>query len=127
MHKDEIKMIIDDYIKSYNSFDIEGMLRHMHKDVSFRNISGGQVNLSTQGISELRTAAEQAKTMFKSRCQTVTDYQFKEETAKVDINYEGEIATDIPNGPRAGETLKLKGTSEFVFKDGKIIKLTDIS
>lgn len=52
MQQDEMKKIIDDYIKSYNSFDIDGMLGHMHKDISFQNISDGQVNMSTHGISE---------------------------------------------------------------------------
>jgi hypothetical protein len=39
----------------------------------------------------------------------------------------GEFACDIPNGPKAGDTINIKGKSEFVFKDGAIIKLTDIS
>jgi hypothetical protein len=99
----------------------------MHRDISFQNISGGQVNMSTQGISELRVAAGQAKTIFKSRRQNVTNYQFIGDTAKIEIDYEGELANDIPNGPKAGDVLKLKGRSEFVFKEGSIFKLTDIS
>jgi len=66
MQRDEMRKIIDDYINSYNSFDIDGMMQHMHKDISFQNISGGKANMSTQGISELHVAAEQAKAIFKS-------------------------------------------------------------
>ena len=40
------KEIIENYIHSYNSFDIEGMLGDLHEDVKFENISNGQVNLS---------------------------------------------------------------------------------
>jgi hypothetical protein len=127
MQRDQMKKIIDDYIKSYNSFDIDGMLRHMHKNISFQNISDGQVNMSTHGIAELRAAAEQVKAIFKSRCQNVTNYQFIGDTAKVEIDYEAELATDIPNGPKAGDILKLKGISEFIFKEGLVFKLTDIS
>ena len=99
----------------------------MHEGISFQNISDGQVNLSTHGISELRSAAEQAKTIFKSRRQTVTNYQYSGDTATIEIDYEGELASDIPNGPKAGYTINLKGKSEFVFKEGSIVKLTDIS
>ena len=83
--------------------------------------------MSTEGIAELRTAAEQASKMFKSRCQTVTDYQFSEDAATIEIDYVGEFAVDIPDGPKAGEVIQLKGKSEFIFKDGSIRKLTDIS
>jgi hypothetical protein len=127
MKKEKMKEIIDAYIESYNSFDIDGMLFHMHEEVSFKNISAGQVTLSTHGIIELRSAAEEAKTFFKSRRQTVTSYQYRGDTATIEIDYMGEVASEIPNGPKAGDIINLKGKSEFVFKDGSIVKLTDIS
>ena len=37
------------------------------------------------------------------------------------------LAVDLPQGPKAGESLNLKGKSEFRFKDGLIIELTDYS
>jgi hypothetical protein len=101
MQPDEMRKIIDGYIHSYNSFDIDGMLKHMHRDISFQNISGGQVNMSTQGLSELEQAAGQAKAIFKSRCQKITGYQFTADTAVIEIDFEGELANDIPDGPRA--------------------------
>lgn len=127
MQQEQMKKMTDDYIKAYNSFDIDWMLLQMHEEVSFQNISDGQVNLSTHGIFELREAAEQAKTIFKSRRQTVTNYQYSGDTATIEIDYVGELVSDIPNGPKAGDTINLKGKSEFVFKDGSIVKLTDIS
>lgn len=127
MRREQMKKIIDDYIRAYNSFDIAGMLKNMHEKVLFQNISSGQVNLSTQGIAELYKAAEQAKNLYKSRSQTVTNYQYHGKTATIEVNYTGELASDIPNGPKAGDTLNLKGKSEFVFEDGLIVKLTDIS
>ncbi len=127
MQQDEMEQVIDNYIKAYNSYGIDGMLLHMHKDISFQNISNEQVNLSTEGISELRKAAEQASNIFKSRCQTVMGYQFSGDKATINIECVGELATDIPNGPKTGDKIELKGKSEFIFKDGLIIKLTDIS
>ena len=97
MQQEEIKKVIDNYIKAYNLFDIDGMLLHMHKDIIFQNVLNEEINMSTNGISELRAAAEQAKALFKSRCQTVTDYKFSENGAKIEIDYFGEFAADIPN------------------------------
>ncbi len=46
---------------AYNSFDIDSMPTHMHVDIRFENISSGEINLTTNGIAELRNQAEQAK------------------------------------------------------------------
>ncbi len=127
MRRDEMRRIIDAYITSYNAFDLEGMLKHMHKNIYFQNISGGRVNMTTRGISELRAAAEQAKNIFRFRRQSVTNYEFIGDTAKIEIDYEGELAKDLPDGPRSGDDLAFHGRSEFVFKEGLIFKLTDIS
>jgi len=127
MQQNEMRSLINDYIKAYNAFDIDAMSLNMHDEISFRNVSDGNVNLSTEGISEFRKAAEQACHLFKSRCQTVTGYQFSGDTAIIQIDFAGELSVDIPDGPKAGETIKLKGKSEFIFNDGSIIRLTDIS
>jgi hypothetical protein len=128
MNQDELKKIIDKYVQCYNSFDIDGMMSLMHRNVYFQNISEGKVTMSTQGISELRHIAEQSKSIFKTHCQTITSYDIKPPSeASIELEYQGEFAFDIPNGPQAGDKIHLKGKSEFVFKDGLIIQLKDIS
>jgi len=127
MQQNEMRSLINNYIKAYNAFYIDAMSLNMHDEISFRNVSEGNVNLSTEGISEFRQAAEQACHLFKSRCQTVTGYQFSGDTATIEIEFVGELSVDVPDGPKAGEVLKLKGKSEFIFKNGSIIRLTDIS
>jgi hypothetical protein len=37
------------------------------------------------------------------------------------------LASDLPNGMKAGETLRLNGRSEFTFCDGKIYRIKDVS
>ena len=127
MQHEKIKAIIDHYISTYNVFDIDGMLANMHPDIVFQNISAGQITMSTTGIAEFRAAAEQAKKTFMSRCQTVTNYEILDDTANIDIDYEGVLAIDLPDGPKAGETLRLTGRSSFEFQDGLIRRLTDYS
>lgn len=55
------------------------------------------------------------------------EYNFEKDTALIEIDFEGVLSSDIPNGPKAGERLKLKGKSVFKFKDGKIVSLSDYS
>jgi hypothetical protein len=61
-------------IDTYNSFDIDRMLSDMRDEIKFENISNGEINLTTNGIEELRNQAEQAKQLFKERKQEITEY-----------------------------------------------------
>ena len=127
MQQQEMKNIIEEYIEAYNTFDIDGMLSVMHQDIEVQNISGGKINMSTKGLPELRQAAEQGKDLFESRCQKVENYRFEDNVCYAKIEYEGVLAADIPNGPKAEDTLRLKGKSTFRFKNGLIVSLVDES
>lgn len=118
---------IERYIAAYNDFDIDGMLAVVHPDVLFRNMSGGEVNAETNGAEAFRQLAEQSKGLFVSRCQKVTRFDIRDEAATVEIDYEGVLAMDLPNGMKAGDILRLQGRSEFEFRDGKLLRITDYS
>lgn len=126
MNKNWIEKI-ENYLKAYNSFDINGMLKDLHKDVVFENISNGEINLSSKGIQEFKALAEQAKDMFAERQQQITHQEMKGYEVVVGIHYRGVLAKDLPNGMSAGETIELNGKSEFTFKNDLIIKIKDIS
>jgi len=49
------------------------------------------------------------------------------DSALVEIEFEGVLAQDLPNGLKAGETLVLKGASEFVFTNGFMSSIVDKS
>jgi len=121
------KDLIERFVRAYNSFDINGMMALMHPECSFQNISGGEVSASATGIHQFRELAETAKTLFSTRSQAITAYKFEPESVTVDIDYEGVLRVDLPNGPRAGQTLTLKGKSIFRFRDGLIYELIDQS
>jgi len=122
-----MKKIVDDYIASYNSFDIDGMMANMDKDICFQNVSNNIINMETKGLDEFAQAARQAKEIFSARKQKSTNYSFEGNMVVVSIDYEGEVAIDLPNGLKKGEVINLKGKSEFYFNDSKIVKLVDIS
>ncbi len=127
MNKDSQKAVIEGYIAAYNAFDVEGMLAFIHPKVVFKNITGDEVNAQAIGVDELRTLAEQSKLLFSSRCQEITSFNSVGDEAAVDIKFEGVLATDFPNGMKAGDTLRLTGRSEFQFREGKLYRITDFS
>jgi len=125
--KDQRKLIIENYVKSYNNFDIKGMIKDMDNDVVFENIANGKVDLKTEGIVNFRKQAESSKRYFKERKQTIESWSFHEYTVSINIDYEAILDIDLPNSLKRGDILKLKGKSIFEFKKERIIKITDES
>ena len=127
MREDEKRSLIERYLAAYNALDIDGMMAVIHPDVKFKNVSNGEVNASASGVDEFRKLAEQSKGLFLARKQTVMKFWAKDDQATVEVAYEGVLASDLPTGMKAGETLRLSGRSEFTFRGGKIYRITDIS
>lgn len=121
------KTIIENYISSYNNFDVENMLKDLDENIVFKNVSDGEVNLTTAGMSEFRRQAEQAKNLFSEREQKITDWNFGENEVEIGIAYRGTLAADLPNGLRSGSKIELTGKSIFRFVNDKIISIEDIS
>ncbi|MBW6501727.1 MAG: nuclear transport factor 2 family protein [Bacteroidales bacterium] len=119
--------IVEKYVEAYNSFDIENMISDMHDNVRFENISNDEVTLLTNGITELKNQAEQAKLYFKEREQRITNIEFNKDQVVIEIDFKGILAVDSHDGRKAGDKVELKGRSIFRFKDNKIIELKDIS
>lgn len=128
MESQEVRDIIEKYIRAYNSFDIQGMVDLLHQNIIFRNISDGVTTTETSGIPAFRALAEQSSTIFSSRSQTITEYSAgPDNNVEVAIDYEGILTVDLPGGLTAGDKLQLKGTSTFRIKDGKILLIEDRS
>ncbi|MBY0085584.1 nuclear transport factor 2 family protein [Brevibacillus brevis] len=127
MTNEEVKGIVENYVQAYNSFDVEGIVRHLHTDIVFRNYSKGQLDTETKGIEAFRELAEKSAKIFSSRRQTILAYLVMDDKAEVQIDYEGILAIDLPNGLKAGDTLQLKGKSIFMMKEGKVSLIEDYS
>jgi ketosteroid isomerase-like protein len=127
METSDSKQLVQDYIEAYNRFDVDGMVRHLHEDVVFRNVANGEVNLTTTGKESFRQQAEQAKQYFSQRQQRVTDWQVADNRVEVLIDYTVVAAMDFPNGLKSGDTLQLQGKSIFQFANGQIVSIEDIS
>lgn len=127
MEEITIQTLIHNYLKSYNSFDVEGMTELLHKDIEFRNFSNGVVDTETRGIELFRQLAVQSAKLFSERCQTIREIKISGNMAEIELDYEATLAVDLPNGMRAGDVLKLQGKSVFHIKDGKLIVIEDYS
>lgn len=125
--KEQQKQIVESYVRAYNSFDIDGMIKNLDEHIVFENISNGKVDLRTKGLKDFRQQAESAKKYFKQRQQTIESWELSDSYVIINIDYKAILAIDLPNGLKSGDTLKLKGQSEFEFSDGKITKITDKS
>jgi ketosteroid isomerase-like protein len=124
---DEAKALIEEFLSAYNCFDVDAMVELVDPEIEFRNVSGGDVDTAAIGREEFQELAQQSAFLFSSRKQTPTNFEIDGEVASVDINFTGTLATDIPDGMKAGDELRVTGRSEFVFRDKKIYRLTDYS
>ncbi|CAK6478301.1 nuclear transport factor 2 family protein [Peribacillus castrilensis] len=127
MISEKSKKIIENYIMAYNSFDIESMVKLLHKEIMFRNFTNGDMNTETRGIQEFKELAEKSSKIFSRRRQTVIDYNAIEDKAEVQIEYEAILAVDLPNGLNSGDKIQLKGKSIFGLNEGKISLIEDYS
>ncbi len=75
MNCEDRSKIIHAYISCYNDFDIDGMLELFHEDIEFTHISDNDVSVSTRGIEELGALAQQARTLFTFRRQTLREIE----------------------------------------------------
>ena len=121
------KHIIEQYISAYNTFDIDRTMSLLHPKVEFKNVAQGEVKTKTIGVDEFRALAEQSKTLFESRKQTIHRCNISQNKASVEISFKGVLANDLPNGMKSGSIINLNGRSQFSFANGKIVRIVDIS
>jgi len=119
--------VVKNFIKAYNSLNVESMLAYLHREIEFKNISNSIVNSHTKGIEEFKELANNSIKIFKERTQTITSYTESDDTVNVEINFRGILAMDLPNGLKSGEILVMNGKSKYVFEDNLIILLVDES
>jgi hypothetical protein len=119
--------IIQSYIDGYNQFDIEKMVMDFDEATVFKNISNGVTNMTLTGLAAFKEQAEQAKTYFTARTQSITRYHHQNDETEIEVDYYAILALDFPNGLKKGDELRLKGRSIFKFRSDKIIQLTDIT
>jgi len=121
------ELIISNYVKAYNNFDVEDMLKNLAPSVKFQNISNGDVDMELDGIEAFRSQVEQATKLFERREQVIRSFKHTGNKTEIAIDYNAILAADLPNGLKKGDELNLKGHSIFTFDGDKIVGIMDIS
>lgn len=119
--------VIRQYIASYNDRDIEAMLACVTDDVVFENISNAGGSMRLDGKAMMRQVAEVSGNAFSYRRQRLINLVTGEGKAAAEIEFEGRAAVDLPNGVRAGETVKVRGASFFEFRGLLLCRIADYS
>mgnify|MGYP001800073951 FL=1 len=123
MHED----IINRYIQSYNDRDIEGMLDCVTEDVVFENISNASQSMRLEGRDQMGEVARLSGNAFSYRRQRLINLIIGEGKASAEIEFEGKAAVDLPNGVKAGETVKIRGASFFECRGRLLSRIADYS
>lgn len=123
----QIPATVRSYIEAYNAKDVDRMIACLAPTVHFRNISSGEVNAETRGIGEFEKLARSGAAAFRERRQRVTNCIVVADRVMVEIDYTAVVATDLPNGWKAGQELRFSGASYFELENGRIVKLVDAS
>ena len=119
--------IINRYIQNYNDRDIEGMLDCVTEDVVFENISNTGQSMRLEGRDQMGEVAQLSGNAFSYRRQRLVNLIIGTGKAAAEIEFEGKAAVDLPNGVKAGETIKIRGASFFEFRGRLLSRIADYS
>ena len=119
--------IIARYIASYNARDIDGMITCVTDDVVFENISNRGQSMRLDGKEMMAQVAELSGNAFSYRRQRIVNVVTGAGKAAAEIEFEGKAAVDLPNGVKAGETVKVRGASFFEFRGNLLCRIADYS
>ena len=119
--------VIARYIASYNARDIDGMIDCVTDDVVFENISNSGQSMRLDGKDMMRQVADLSGNAFSYRRQRLVNVVTGAGKAAAEIEFEGKAAVDLPNGGRAGETVKIRGASFFEFRGNLLCRIADYS
>ena len=119
--------VIARYIASYNARDIDGMIGCVTDDVVFENISNTGQSMRLDGKDMMRQVADLSGNAFSYRRQRLVNVVTGAGKAAAEIEFEGKAAVDLPNGVRAGETVKIRDASFFEFRGNLLCRIADYS
>jgi steroid delta-isomerase-like uncharacterized protein len=121
------KELFLEYIRAYNTKDVDRMLTFFDEDCVFENVSAGKVTARTRGKAELEALARQSANAFASREQKVISLTQGQGRIVAEIDYHAVLQTDLTPDLKAGSRLDLRGVSVLEFSGGRIVRLTDYS
>ena len=117
--------IVAQYIAAYNAGDVAGMLACLSDKVAFTHFENGIAvteSIGKPAFAELAALGAQA---FETRHQRAIQSTTTGAITRVELVFTGRVATDLRNGWTAGQEVRVRGSSEFHLRDGRIVRLVD--
>lgn len=118
---------VQSYVNAYNAKDVDCMLSCLADEVHFQNFSLGEIDAEAKGIGEFTALAKMGASAFLERHQSVTNCIVVANRVMIEVDYTAVVATDLPNGWSAGQTLSFRGSSYFELENDRIVKIVDAS
>ena len=125
--KHHLPEVIERYLAAYNLRDVAGMTEVLTDDIEFEHVSAGSTNVRVSGREAFRELAKGSAGVFSSRTQTVTFSVQSGEHVTAMVTFIGTVATNMPNGWRAGQQVKLRGCTFFCLRGNAICNIVDFS
>lgn len=123
LFSDQKKAKIEQYIQAYNAMDIEGMMDNLDQTIEFEFQLDGRIEMKITGFREFRDQAEKNLANFSQREQKILGFKAEGNSIFVDIEFTGIVAPEFAQKPN--QVIQLKGTSEFLFFEGKISQIIE--
>ena len=118
---------IDAYVRAYNSKDVDGMLDCLAENVTFRNYSGDELTAAAADKAMFEAVARSGAEAFEMRTQRVRHAVTVADITIVEIDYAALVASDLPNGWKAGQRVAFSCASLFRLDGDKILEIVDQS
>jgi len=125
MANEQLRTTIQNYIKAFNSFDVDNLIAQFADDAVYEVVSNLTEPVRCEGKAQLKELATKTKTFFSARNQEISNWIISDNKAAVEFVYTATVAQDLPNGLKAGQSLRLRGISVYEFEGDKIKRLMD--
>lgn len=103
------------------------MVACLDEEVTFENVSNASGAMQLSGKPAFAEQALKAAALFSERRQSVLSSVTGPEMAALEVAYVARLAADLPGLGKAGDEVRLRGASFFTLRDGRILRIVDIS
>jgi ketosteroid isomerase-like protein len=117
--------LVDNYLKHYNTKNIESMLDLFADDVEFESVSNTNGIMKANDKQQLRDLASNSAKYFEQRSQAPSSWVIDVNQVAIEVEFWCKLAEDLPNGKKKGEEMKLRGASFFTIRGDRICRLVD--
>lgn len=127
MKKEKQKIIIEDYISAFNSFDMAKMSENLSENLSFKNTENGIITLSSNSKKEFIDISKKSMDFFKDRKIEIIEVDYMDKIVIVYYKFIATLEQDLNDNLKKGDIFRIGGKTIFTFKNKKIISIEDFS